>query len=138
MLYCKFLVGLLFLTTCQGLMNAPNDYDKQLHINTTDTCNTARGSLPVTYETRALISMICQRDQNEESVQDAAADFLHLILKSLLEHSLPNTCTFECKTIHVSGSSICKKIVSSILSYVCLLLPLTKCLGENISIHSLL
>ena len=112
--------------------------NKQLQINPTDTSDTARSSLPVTNEIRTLISMVYKRDQKEESVQDDAADFLHLILKDLLEHSLPNTCNFECKTIHISGCSICKKVVSSISSNVCLLLPLTQCLGENISIQSLL
>ena len=112
--------------------------NKQLHNDPTDTCDTARCSLPVTNKIRTLISMVYKRDQNEKSVQDDAADFLHLIRKDLLEHSLPNTCNFECKTIHISGCSICKKVVSSISSNVCLLLLLTQCLGENISIPSLL
>ena len=97
-----------------------------------------KGPLPVTSDILNLISKVYNRDQTLQCVQDDAADFLQMILKSLSEHCEEGAFHFNSKTIHISGCSKCQKIVHSISEDFCVHLAITTQISDNISVQSLL
>ena len=105
--------------------------------NAQESMHTTEGSLSVLPDVRNLISRVYNRDETTHSVQDDAADFLQMILKSLSDHCEPAAFPFKSKTIHISGCRKCYKTRYSISEDFYPHLVIILQISNNVSVQSL-